>query len=178
MSNSLHQGLSNSPSQSLDFIVEPLQKLLQDQTQQLTDILGQLAILAIRFQQGYLDVVDIDWTQELRTEVTFFKNLRHMSSLELCNLMTNSDELLFRTLCKQDIIDRYEGIENANATEIGVRWDKLCRAVQECVLVDRQLGHSIAKLAQVCRLGPYLVQSADHDGSTYFLRKTSTPSLL
>ncbi len=150
MSNSLHQGLGSSPSHNLDFIVEPLQKLLQDQTRQLTDILEQLAILAIRFQRRYLDAMDIDWTQELRTDVTFFENLRHMSSLQLCNLMTGSDEMLFRKLCKQDIIDHYEGIGNDRVTKVGVRWDNLCRAVQECVLVDRQLGHSVTKLAEVC----------------------------
>jgi len=83
--------------------------------------------------------------------------------------MTNSDEELFRKLCKQDIIDHSEGIENERVTKVGVQWDKLCEAVQECVIVDRQLGHSIVKLAEVCRSGPFLVQSADHDGSAYFL---------
>ena len=150
MSNSLHQGISTSPSHSLDFIVEPLQKLLKDTTRQLSDILEQLAILAIRFQHFYIEPVDIDWTQDFQTDVTFFEHLRHMSSLQLCNLMTGSDEELFRKLCRQDIIDNSEGIKNERIIKIGVRWNKLCRTVQECVIVDRQMGHSIGKLAEVC----------------------------
>lgn len=92
--------------------------------------------------------------------------------------MTNSDEELFRRLCKQDIIDYSEGIDNERVTKVGVRWDRLCRAVQECLIVNRRLGHSIGKLAEVCSSGSFLVQSADHDGSAYFLREISTPSLL
>ena len=69
--------------------------------------------------------------------------------MQLSNLITNSDEELFRRLCKKDIIDHGEGIHNERVTKIGARWDKLCRVVQECVIANRQLGYPISKLAEV-----------------------------
>ncbi|KAI9702750.1 MAG: hypothetical protein M1836_007964 [Candelina mexicana] len=140
---------SDRPHHTLDFIVQPLQQLLQDQTRQLTDILEQLAVLAVRFKHSYVDAVEIDWMQQFRTEVTFFEHLRHMSSMQLANLMTNSDVELFRKLRPQDIIDHAKGINNNQVKELGMRWNRLCEVVQECVIANSQLVHSISKVAEV-----------------------------
>jgi len=140
---------SDMPHHTLAFIVRPLQQLLQDETRQLTDVLEHLALLAVRFKHSYVDAVDIDWMQEFRTEATFFEHLRHMSSLQLANLMTNSDVESFRQLRPQDIIDHARGIDNNQVKELGVVWNRLCEVVQECVIANRQLGRSVGKVAQV-----------------------------
>lgn len=49
----------------------------------------------------------------------------------------------------------------------------MCRVVLECAIVNRRLGHSIGKLAKICSSGPFLVQSAENDGSAYFMREIS-----
>ena len=84
---------------------------------------------------------------------------------------------MFCKLCKRDIIDHSERIDNERVTKVGVQWGKLCRVVQECVIVNRQQGYFIGKLTEVWSSGPFTVQYADHDGSAYFLRGTSTFSL-
>lgn len=106
------------------------------------------------------------------------QHLRHMSFLQVCNLITDSDEELFSRLRKQYIIDYSEGINNERVTKVGERWDRMCRVVLECAIVNRRLGHSIGKLAKICSSGPFLVQSAENDGSAYFMREISTPLLL
>lgn len=72
-----------------------------------------------------------------------------MSSLQLCNLITDSDKEMFCKLCKRDIIDHSERIDNERVTKVGVQWGKLCRVVQECVIVNRQQGYFIGKLTEV-----------------------------
>lgn len=146
MSNTLHQGLSKPPSHTINFIVEPLQKLLQDRSRQPTDILDHLTIVDLRFKQCYVNAVHIDWTQELRTDVTFWEDLRYMSSRQLYDLRTRSDEELFRILCEKDIINYSK---NERVAVVSARWNKLCRDVWEYVIIDRRLGCYIRELAEV-----------------------------
>ena len=68
-----------------------------------------------------------------------------------------------------------DDICNERVTIVGLRWERLCRDVQECVILDHQLGHSIGKLAEICSSDLFFVHSANHDGSAYFLQEVSTP---
>ena len=178
MSNSLQQGCDSVPTDYFEFIIRPLEKLLQDQTRQLTDILEQLAILAVRFRRSYVEAVDIDWTQEFQTDVIFFERLCHMSSLQLAHFLTKSDIETFRTLRPQDILDHNQGVSNGPVRKVGMHWNRLCEAVQECVTTNYELGHSVGRLAEVNTFDPSPVQFADYDYSNYFLQENSTHSLL
>lgn len=171
MSNSLQQGCDSVPSDYFDFIIGPLEELLQDQTRQLTDILEQLAILAVRFQRSYVEAFDIDWTQEFQTEVIFFERLCHMSSLQLAHLLTKSDIETFRSLRPQDILDHNEGVSNGPVRKVGMRWNRLCEAVQECVTTNYELGHSVDRLAEVNTFHPSPVQLLIMTTATIFCKE-------
>lgn len=147
----LHQSTSiggySEPILEIDFIVEPLQELLETQDRPVTDILQQLAVLAVRFQRDYQWEEEIDWTQKFRTDTEFFRCIRGTSPSQLADSISECDLKAFRNLGPQSIIYQDDQLKS-----LALRWNRLSQEVLECVVASRQLGHKIADLAAVSGL--------------------------
>ncbi|KAH0559422.1 hypothetical protein GP486_004056, partial [Trichoglossum hirsutum] len=141
--NSLRQlshGSILSSSSCAKFIVDPLEELFVNENRELSEILKQLALLSVRFQQSYMREKEICW-EKFRTDTTFFTLLCSKSAQDIGYHITTVDVDAFGRLRPQDVIEVSNYIRR-----LDTRWRDLCLEV-ELVVTEGALGHTVVDLA-------------------------------
>ncbi len=136
-----------NPSEALELIIGPLREVVQDQRQPLKEKLNQLAVLDVRFQLSYSNQIEIEWRKAFDTDTQLSESLLWKPCEEVINLITEDDRTRFLGLSPSCIMNH-----DACCREVGLRWDQLCRAVQESVLVDKRFVEKAVKCVKVHRL--------------------------
>lgn len=127
---------ANRPETHFAFIIEPLREVLS-QHRALSDILQQLDALSVRFKRHYSDEF-IDWKQRWDILTPFLDLLRDSDTPVIST--TRSDLLEFDKL--KSLATLHGQIKwnlnckslswNVHLQSLGVRWNSLCFAVEEC----------------------------------------------
>ncbi|KAJ5146596.1 uncharacterized protein N7515_001160 [Penicillium bovifimosum] len=125
-------------------IIKPLQAGLRQPTS-INDL--QLRILEFRFR-GQYHGLDTNWQLPLDTQNN--KLLQQFSQTEIpvvAESLSREDLALYRQL-KLDAITRNYLKPNQVRHDLNVRWDHLCRSVEECTAAEAGIDMEIAHLAQ------------------------------
>ena len=106
--------------------------------------LRELAVMEVRYQHLYLGEAEIDWSERFETDVDFFQ-LVITTSQELADTLTDLDVKEFLLLHREveDTIDNRPQLQYMNR-----RWNKLCKAAQESVIVEEHLSSPVVGLAK------------------------------
>ncbi|KAI9766710.1 MAG: hypothetical protein M1840_006354 [Geoglossum simile] len=145
--NSLRQPPHGSilSSSCASFIVDPLRELFVNENRELSEILKELALLSVRFQQSYMREEVICW-ERFWTDTKFFTLLCNNSPRDIGNHITTVDLNALGRLRPQDVIDISNYIRR-----LDTRWRNLCLEV-ELVVTGGALGHTVVDLALVSDL--------------------------
>ena len=138
----------SDPYRALDFVLCPIRKLFTQENQTLMETIKQLAILERRFTETFITAVHVDWMTPLSTDFTFLRNISSMTPQQMALSLTKVDVSLFNRLAVQDFIEPH----STPRVEIGRKWQTLASDSEACVIVDKQLGSIISKVATVSDL--------------------------
>jgi hypothetical protein len=141
----------------LDFasITEPLQEILS-QPEPLPRVLQQIEVLAVRFRLHYHST-EINLPQRFDAATPFLTLICETNILHLAISRTQRDLEEFHKLRVSGIL---KGDEHTRSLDI--RWNSLCRAVEECCAVNEIQPH-LVQLAMVRISIIYLTPIADID---------------
>lgn len=116
------------------------------------EALRQLAVLGIRFQRMYWKEDEIDWTQRLWTDVDFFEHISTIPIMDLADLLTENDLTELYLVPPKEIIDT----QGCGLQHVQRRWNRRCEAVQESIIFENMLNHSVVCLARVSSMSSLL----------------------
>lgn len=128
----------------IEFIIGPLRRAFQHRT--LNESLGDLVVLATRFDATYITLERIDWSTGFKTDLTRFKKLiDNITVKELAIQETQSDQHNFNLLCpagfiRQDRIlihlDNQSNAITEDLREICIAHPLLMRRLRELAKVN------------------------------------------
>ncbi|KAI9767332.1 MAG: hypothetical protein M1840_005741 [Geoglossum simile] len=143
--NSLRQpshGSTLFSSSCTKFIVDPLKKLFVNENRELSEILKQLALLLVYFQQSYMHEEEIHW-ERFQTDTTFSTLLRSRSAQDIGYHINTIDVDALGRLRPQHVIMISNYIQC-----LDTQWRNLCLEVK-VVVTGGTLGHTVVDLALV-----------------------------
>ncbi|KAJ5608651.1 hypothetical protein N7528_009218 [Penicillium herquei] len=123
-----------------DLFIEPLEDVLAASTS-LKSVLQQMTILGHRFK--FYQTLDVDWAQPLETNMDFFWRLQWLPPRKFAEVLTMDDSISLRQLNTRILC----GKSPRPRRRVGVRWNALCRSVEECLVTDVGVGDAIERLA-------------------------------
>lgn len=136
-----------SPAFDLGIITRPLKRHFQNRT--LEESLGDLAILATRFDATYISTRKrIDWRSDFRTQVPRFKSLiADVTVKQLAIELTRSDKHDFDLLC-------LASLKRLDSTLIGLhsQWNAITVELEEICIAHPPLMRRLRELAEVSKL--------------------------
>jgi hypothetical protein len=130
------------PRSVLCFITKALPTLIRIQYSTLKANLKHLAVLEIRFRRSNVEEEAVDWTRCFWTKAQLLSRIAEMTSHELGRLLTDGDQLKFRSISLESIL-----IHDHHLQRLNLRWNKLCEAVTECAVAE---SHCMEELAKIC----------------------------
>ncbi|EAW09278.1 uncharacterized protein ACLA_034810 [Aspergillus clavatus NRRL 1] len=126
--NNLNIPLPPSDVPAFGFIAAPIQNLFQVSPPSLNNILKVLSALAVRFEQAYVHVREMNWDQPFNTAVCFLDDLlASTSASDFARTLTNIDEGHFSQLTPQDMIE-----DSPMVAQLAEEWELLSTATWEC----------------------------------------------
>jgi hypothetical protein len=116
--------------------------LFADENRELSEILKQLDLLSVRFQQSYMREERINW-KRFQTDTTLVKLLHSTSAHDIAHSITTNDTDAFHHLCPRDVIEISNYIK-----QLDTEWRELCLEV-ELVVAEGTLHDAVVDLAMV-----------------------------
>ncbi|KAI9853844.1 MAG: hypothetical protein M1813_001790 [Trichoglossum hirsutum] len=128
-----------------EFIVDPLKELFANKNRGLSEILKQLDLLSVRFEQSYMREEKINW-KKFQTDIPLVELLRNTSAHDIAHSITIKDTDALHRLSPRDVIEISNYIK-----QLDTQWKELCLET-EVVIAEGTLDNAVVDLAMASDL--------------------------
>lgn len=109
------------------FISTPIQQLFKTRSSSLSTIIKVLSVLAVRFQQTYIQSCKVNWFEPFETSLPLLEDCLSSSVTDFAEALTQTDKRLSDRRSRGTHIE-----EDAMLSEALIHWQRLKDSVREC----------------------------------------------